>query len=199
MVAATRGLLLVLSGPSGAGKGTVRRRLAEITPVNYGVSATTRRPRPGEVDGKDYYFLSSEEFRNRIRRGEFLEWAEVYGSLYGTPREPLLSCLTEGQDVLVEKDIQGARTIRQRYPEAVLVFIMPPSVVDLEERVRGRGTEDTIQLERRLGRAREEMAAMTDYDYVLVNDDLDTCAHALSCIMVAERCRPLRFGVADRS
>ncbi len=186
----------MLSGPSGAGKGSVRRRLLERMSLRYGVSATTRKPRPGEVDGREYCFLSRSEFERRIEAGEFIEWAEVYGNLYGTPQQPLLDWLTAGVDVVVEKDVQGASTLRQRCPFAVLVFIMPPTLAQLEQRVRGRGTEDDAQLGRRLARAAQEMEASRHYDYVIVNDDLEECVQALAAVVTAERHRAWRVGAA---
>ncbi len=186
----------MLSGPSGAGKGSVRRRLLERMSLRYGVSSTTRKPRPGEVDGREYSFLSRGEFERRIEAGEFIEWAEVYGNLYGTPRQPLLDWLTAGVDVVVEKDVHGASTLRQRCPFSVLVFIMPPTLAQLEQRVRGRGTEDDAQLGRRLARAAQEMEASRHYDYVIVNDDLEECVQTLAAVVTAERHRAWRFGAA---
>ncbi len=185
----SRGLLLVLSGPSGAGKGSVRKTLEKRTSVRYGVSATTRRPRPGEVEGRDYHFIAPDEFRRWIRDGKLCEWAEVYGHLYGTPREPMLTWLRQGYDVVVEKDVQGAHTIRKECAEAAFVFIMPPSAGELKRRIEERGTEAPGDVARRLSRAGAEMDRVHEYDYVIINEDVEHSAEILRCILVAEKSR----------
>lgn len=190
-----RGLLLVLSGPSGAGKGTLRKALIRRQPgLVYGVSATTRPPRPGERAGVDYYFLTAEEFQRRLAAGDFVESAEVYGSFYGTPRQPMETLLAAGQDVIVEKDVQGARALRQKYPEGVYVFIMPPSYRELCHRITERGTDSPEMVRQRLGEARKELQWASSYDYVVVNDCLDEAVARLEAIMMAEKCRPVRLG-----
>jgi len=168
-----RGRLFVVAGPSGAGKGTLIEELLRRYPTAWlSVSATTRRPRRGESDGVQYFFLDEETFRARARAGEFLEWAEVHGSLYGTPRDAVMEHLEKGEDVILEIDVQGARQVREKVPDAVGIFVMPPSIEELERRLRGRGTESDGEIARRLRNAREESKASGEYRYVVVNDDL---------------------------
>jgi guanylate kinase len=187
------GLLVVISGPSGAGKGAVRRELQQCRDgLVYGVSCTTREPRPGEQPGEHYFFLSEEEFHRRIEEGELVEWAEVYGNYYGTPREPMESLLAEGTDVIVEKDTQGATTLMEEYPDAVYVFILPPSLDELQNRIEKRGTECEAVQETRLASAQEELAYLKCYDYVVVNDDIERAASCLGAIITAEKCRVSR-------
>lgn len=181
------GRLFVIAGPSGAGKGTLIAELLKRHPeVWLSVSATTRKPRKGEEEGREYHFLDEEEFREKARRGEFLEWAEVHGNLYGTPRERVEEKLGQGRDVILEIDVQGARQVRERMPEAVSVFIFPPSAEVLEERLRQRGTEDEEELRRRLAKAAEESEERRDYDHVVVNDQLDRAAAELCAIYEME-------------
>lgn len=185
-----RGIMVVLSGPSGAGKGAVRARLRERHPeVRYGVSATTRHPRMGEVEGQSYHFLSRQDFEDRIALGDFVEWAEVYGNLYGTPRQPAESWLVAGHDVVVEKDIQGALKLKEVYPDAVFVFILPPSMEALRQRIEQRGSETPESRDRRLACAAGEMAYIGRYDYAVINDQLDAAVDKLEAIMTAEKCR----------
>jgi guanylate kinase len=179
-----RGRLFVLSGPSGAGKGTIiKESLAGRPDVLYSISATTRPARPGERDGIDYFFLSENDFRNRLERGELLESAVVFGHLYGTPRRPVETALKEGQDVLLELDVQGAAQVKQSMPEAVLIFVEPPSFDELITRLEARGTEDASAKARRIETAYEEVKAKADYDHVIVNDDLETAVRALVRIL----------------
>lgn len=168
------GKILVVSGPSGSGKTTlVKRLLAEDPGLSWSVSATTRRARLGEVEGKDYHFLTREAFERGIRAGEFAEHAESFGELYGTPAEPLRQALAEGRVMLLDIDVQGARQIRRSFPDAYLVFVMAPSEEELLRRLTGRGTEDDASRRKRLERVREELAARGEYDRVVVNDDLE--------------------------
>ncbi len=167
------GRLFVVAGPSGAGKGSLIEELLRRYPTAWlSVSATTRRPRPGESHGAQYYFLHEDDFRSMASRGEFLEWAEVHGNLYGTPRQSVLERLQKGCDVILEIDVQGARQVKEKVPDAVGIFVMPPSLGELERRLRGRGTESEAEIEQRLSNAREESKAAREYKYVVVNDDL---------------------------
>ena len=182
-----RGRLVVLAGPSGVGKSSVvdalRGRLPELF---FSVSATTRDPRPGEVDGVHYRFVGPSGFEELIARGELLEWAEIHGGLQrsGTPREPVEQALAAGRPVLVEVDLAGARTIKAVLPEAVTVFLAPPSLAELERRLRGRGTESEAQFRRRLQTAREEIAACDEFDVVIVNADLQDVVSRLVDLLV---------------
>ena len=175
-----RGRLVVLAGPSGVGKGTVVARVRALRPDLWvSVSATTRAARPGETDAAQYHFWSAERFQAEIDRGGFLEWAEFGGNRYGTPRQPVVDRLERGESVLLEIELQGARQVRAAMPEAFLVFLSPPSFAVLEERLRGRGTEEEDAVARRLEHAREELAAATEFDAVVVNDDVGRAAREL--------------------
>ena len=185
---ADKGALVVISGPSGVGKGSVAREVLLRDPLTrFSVSATTRLPRPGEIDGKSYYFLSEEEFLLRRAQREFLEWAQVFGNYYGTLHSEVDRLLDAGFNVLLDIDTQGAANVRQLRPEAVSVFIMPPSMEELKRRIIRRGTETPDVLEFRLSRAESEMALATNYDYIIVNDDLETAAGELLDIIAASR------------
>ncbi|MBI4634750.1 MAG: guanylate kinase [Candidatus Rokubacteria bacterium] len=189
-----RGTLFVVSAPSGAGKTTlcheIRLRLLDLA---YSVSVTTRAPRPGEVDGKDFRFVTESEFRAMLDRGEFAEWAVVHGNLYGTRADALETALGEGRDVLLDIDTQGAAQLRTRYPEAVLVFIVAPSMAELEQRLRERRSDAEREIARRLDRARHEVVMWRQYDYLIVNRDLKEAAEQLEAIIQAERCRTTRL------
>jgi guanylate kinase len=197
--ASRRGILFVVSAPSGAGKTTLTKAvLATFPDLSLSVSCTTRTPRPGEVDGHDYFFVARDDFARRRDAGEFVEWAEVFDHSYATPRAPLDAAIAAGRDVLLDVDIQGARAIKKAYPDdAVGVFVVPPSLDDLEARLRARGTDSEQQVRRRLDRARLELSALAEpgvYDYRIVNRVLDEAVAALSAIVVAERCRNTRAG-----
>lgn len=167
------GNLVIISGPSGAGKGTlVDQLVAGVPELRVSVSATTRAPRPGEIEGEDYFFLSVEEFSRRIEAGEFLEWAEVHGNRYGTIRSTVEAKMAEGRDVILEIDPQGALQVKSLMPEAVLVFIVAPSMDELERRIRGRGAETDEQVGVRLETAVRELELVGSYDYVVENDDV---------------------------
>jgi guanylate kinase len=170
----------VVTGPSGVGKGTLIKRLRERVPeFDLSVSATTRPPRPGEVDGRDYHFLTTEEFERRLARGEFLEHALYAGNMYGTPRSEVERARDAGRAIVLEIEVQGARQVGEALPEATQVFIAPPSEDALRERLEGRSTDSPEEIERRLTRAREELAAGSEWTRVIVNDDLDRAADEL--------------------
>lgn len=192
-----RGLLIVLSGPSAAGKNTLLNALMErLSDIKYSVSATTRAPRPGEQDGVNYYFLTREEFERRAAQGEFLEWAEFCGNLYGTPRKYVEEVLASGQDIIMDIDIQGAKQVRKAMPEAVSVFLMPPSAEELRKRIVKRGKDSEEAIRQRLSQVDREIQAVFDYDYVILNDDLERAVGRLVSIILAERSRVPRCDVA---
>jgi guanylate kinase len=184
-------LLLILSSPSGAGKTTLCNRLrSEFPLLRFSVSHTTRKPRPTEVDGREYHFVDRATFEQMIRAGAFAEWAEVHGNLYGTSvKEVELARQTDSEGVLFDIDYQGARQIKAHFPEAVGVFVLPPSLYELERRLRGRGTEDEATTVRRLEAAKGEIAHYGFFDYVIVNDDIERAYGALRGVVLAERCR----------
>ena len=188
-----RGLLIVISGASGTGKGTVcKKLLSALTNVHYSISATTRQPRQGEVDGREYYFISSDEFKQWIADGKFLEFAEVYGNFYGTPLTKIEERLSRGEDVLLEIDVQGALNVKRKCPDGVYIFLLPPSLDELKRRIEGRGTETPDSLKRRLKNAVAEIQVGREYDYVVVNDTVDEAVAQIEAILVAERCRVAR-------
>ena len=182
-----KGLLVVVSGPSGAGKGTICQALLEKTTLAYSVSATTRKPRAGEVDGESYYFLSVEAFEEMIEKDELLEWAKVYDNYYGTPLKKVEEKLTAGEDILLEIDTQGAMKVREKFPEGVYIFILPPSLAELERRIRGRDTETEDVLQKRLAAAIDEIEAGKCYKYVVTNDEVDGAVDSVCAILAAER------------
>jgi len=187
------GLLIVLSGPSGAGKGTLCQELLKQMPhLKYSVSATTRQPRQGEVDGLHYYFRSREEFQAMIEGDELLEWAEFCGNYYGTPKFAVEQAIQAGNDVILEIEIQGALQIKKRFPQGVFIFIVPPSMDELSQRIHKRGTESEEVIQRRLQTALQELEYVTEYDYVVVNDEVPLAVDKLKCILVAEKCRVKR-------
>jgi guanylate kinase len=182
-----QGRLFVVAGPSGAGKGTlIEELLKRYRTAWLSVSATTRKPRPDEEEGIQYHFLDSDEFRELAKKGEFLEWAEVHGNLYGTPRARVERELARGLDVILEIDVQGARQVREKMPDAVAVFVLPPSLEVLEERLRSRGTEGEDELERRLRNALEESQEKDDYEYVVLNDRLHRAVEEFCAIYEKE-------------
>lgn len=184
-----RGMMLVLSSPSGAGKTSISRRLlAEETGIVMSVSATTRPPRPGEVDGKDYYFYDPDTFAEMVKNGEFLEHATVFDNSYGTPKKPVWDALDRGQDVLFDVDWQGTRKLRESAREhLVSVFILPPSIDELERRLKGRGQDSDEVVAGRMARAKSEMSHYAEYDYIVVNDDLDASVDSVKAVLKAER------------
>jgi guanylate kinase len=189
-----RGTLVVVSAPSGAGKTTLCHEVRTLVPdLYYSVSFTTRAPRPGETNGTDFFFVTEGAFSAMRARDEFAEWAEVHGHLYGTPAKALESALGRGLDVLLDIDTHGARQLRQRYPEAVSVFIMAPSMAELEARLRERNSNSPGDIARRLSRAKEEIAAWRQYDYLIINRDVKDAVDQLATIIQAERCRTSRL------
>jgi guanylate kinase len=189
------GKLFVISGPSGAGKGTICRNLlsgagdSESGGPELSVSVTTRTPRPGEKDSVSYYFVTDEEFRRMIDCGDFLEYAEVFGRFYGTPKSVVMRKLNEGRDVMLEIDVQGALQVKRNYPESILVFVLPPSISELKKRIEGRGSESAEQIAKRLGEATREIGAIGAYDYAIVNDDIDKTVAELKEIISGRHAR----------
>lgn len=183
-MADSRGRLTVITGPSGVGKGTLVKRLLERQPeIWLSVSATTRAPREGEVDGQSYFFHSREAFDALVATGGLLEWAEFAGNCYGTPRKPVQDQLDQGRAVLLEIELEGARQVRRSFPEGVQIFLAPPSFEELERRIRGRGTDAEEAIQRRLQRAEEELRAQGEFDAVVINDHLDSALEALEQLM----------------
>lgn len=188
-----KGFLIVLSGPSGVGKNTLMNRVIPRIPnLQYSVSATTRPPRPGEVDGVDYFFVSEEEFDQMIAEDEFLEWAEFVGNRYGTPKSFVQEQIQQGRTVIMDVDIQGALQIKQKLDDAVLVFLLPPTWEELRNRLNKRGKDPMETIAKRLERSFEELKYIVDYDYFIVNDHLDKAAERLMTIINAERYRVAR-------
>lgn len=186
-----RGSLIVVSAPSGAGKTTLCKNvLNQLENLKFSVSYTTRKPRPGEIDGEDYHFIDEEEFRIMIESGEFLEWASVHGNLYGTSKTKIDAMLNNGYDILLDIDVQGAEQVKRSYSDIVMVFIMPPSFDILRERLLRRGAEN---IELRLKRAYDEMRKYLNYDYVIINDSIEKASEELRAIIVSERLRTRRF------
>jgi len=185
-----KGLLIVLSGPSGAGKGTVCKALLEKEKnLKLSISATTRKPRKNEIEGENYFFTSVDNFQNMIENNSLLEWAKVYDNYYGTPTDFVLKNLDEGKDVILEIDIQGALKIKDKFPEGVFIFIMPPSMEELKNRIKKRGTETEEEILKRFKSAYEEINFVSRYNYVVINDNIDSAVEKIKSIIIAEKCR----------
>jgi guanylate kinase len=191
--ASSRGTLFVVSSPSGGGKGTIIRRVLDVVEnLSYSVSYTTRAPRQGEVDGREYFFISRETFDEMVVAREFLEWACVHGNFYGTSKKQIMEDTAAGADIILEVDVQGAASVRQLLMDSVSIFILPPSYEVLRQRLIARGTDSPQQLEVRLRNAPEELKQYSSFDYVIINDEIDRAAAQLASIIYAERARCMR-------
>ena len=191
-----RGTLFVVSAPSGAGKTTLCREMRlRLSDLAYSVSVTTRAPRPGEIDGTEFRFVTRAQFQQLLDRDEMAEWATVHDNLYGTPAAPLEAALRDGRDVLLDIDTQGATQLRRRYPDAVLIFVVAPSLGELEQRLRERRSDPEHEIARRLERAREEVMLWRRYDYLIVNRDVKEALDQLTAVVLAERCRSSRLSL----
>ena len=189
-----KGLLLVVSGPSGAGKGTICKALLNKNDeIKLSVSATTRKPRNGEVHGVNYFFIEKEEFTKMIENGEFLEYAQIYDNFYGTPKSAIIECLEKGQDVILEIEMQGAKQIKEVYPEGVFIFVLPPSLEELKSRIVGRGTETQEEIEKRFSCAFEEINQIVNYDYFIINEDIEKSVNDVEAIISAEKNKVTRY------
>ena len=189
-----KGLLLVVSGPSGAGKGTICKALLNKNDqIKLSVSATTRKPRTGEVDGVNYFFIEKEKFTTMIDNGEFLEYAQIYDNFYGTPKAAIMECLEKGQDVILEIEMQGASQIKEVCPDGVFIFVLPPSLEELKNRIVGRGTETAEEIEKRFSCAFDEINKIVDYDYFIVNDDVEKSVKQVESIILSEKNKVIRY------
>jgi len=189
-----KGILFILSGPSGVGKGTVRKKLFEQkTDLKYSISTTTRQKRPGEVDGIDYFYKTREEFEQLITENELLEYAEYVNNYYGTPKEYVVNTLNEGYDVFLEIEVQGALQVKKNFPNGVFIFLFPPSLEELKNRIVSRGTESNELVMNRLLEAKKEIDLMDAYDYVVVNDNVDHAVEKIQSIIQSEHCRRERI------
>lgn len=189
-----RGLLIVLSGPSGVGKGTVRKAIFNEDGIDfqYSISATTRQPRVGEIDGEDYFFVSHDEFEEKIANGDMLEYAQYVSNYYGTPKSFIDETLASGRDVFLEIDVQGALQVKSKMPEGIYIFLTPPDLTNLRERLVGRGTDSQEVIEKRVTAAREELKQMINYDYAVENDQVIHAVERIKAIITAERLRVAR-------
>jgi guanylate kinase len=193
-----RGILYVMTGASGVGKDTIRQAaLPDLDNIFFSISATTRSKRPGEVHGKQYYFYDKATFETMLSEGGFLEHADYVGDYYGTPAKPVMDALAGGQDVLLELELVGARKVKEKLNEAVMIFIAPPSLLELERRLRGRGTDSEEKIQKRLSRAREEIKAAKEFDYVIVNDMLADSVRDFKSIIYAERAKTEHLSSQD--
>jgi len=198
MVSKKEGILFIVSGPSGVGKGTVINEVLKLVPdINLSISYTTRAPRKNETNGKEYFFVSEKEFTSMIERGEFLEWANVHGNLYGTPKRYIEEKLKNCEDVILEIDTQGARQVKKTFPDGVFIFILPPSIDELLRRLYKRGTESEEAIELRLSNAREELKEWKWYNYTVVNESVSMTGEIIASIIKAERCKSSRLMEKD--
>lgn len=185
-----KGLLIVISGASGTGKGTVCKKiLSEMKNIYYSISATTRQPRTGETDGVEYFFITPEEFQNWIAEDKFLEYAQVYGNFYGTPLHKIEERLSRGENILLEIDVQGALNVMKKVSDGIYIFLLPPSLDELRERIKNRGSESDESLDRRFKAAKDEITIGKKYQYVVVNDDVDNAVEKIKSIITAELCK----------
>ncbi|WP_425061047.1 Guanylate kinase [Sporomusa carbonis] len=190
---AQQGILIVVSGPSGTGKGTICRELLRSNPyLKYSISATTRKPRTGEVDGINYLFIAKDQFKTMIEKDELLEWAEVYGNFYGTPCRYVLDQLNNGQDVVLEIDTQGAMKIKDKFPQGVFIYIIPPSLDELADRIYKRGTDSLESIKQRLSCVSNELVQARNYQYLVLNDEVPKAVQKIEAIIAAEKCRSER-------
>ncbi|SDG96190.1 guanylate kinase [Alteribacillus persepolensis] len=189
-----KGLLIVLSGPAGVGKGTVCNALRnEDTDIEYSVSATTRQPRAGETHGINYFFKTKQEFEEMIENNKLLEWAKYVDNYYGTPLDYVEETIDKGKDIILEIEVQGAKKVKERYPDGVFIFLMPPSLAELRNRIVGRGTENEDLINKRMNVAREEIDMMESYDYVVENDEVEKAVERIKSIVTAEHCKKDRL------
>lgn len=192
-----QGILFVVTGPSGVGKGTVLTKVRERKELYFSISATTRKPREGEQDGVHYYFLTKEQFEQKVAAGGFLEHAQFSGNYYGTPVEPIDRQLKEGKDILLEIEVQGAMQVRENRPDAVRIFLAPPSFAELEKRLTGRGTEDAEAIRLRLETAKHELTLASQFDYIVINNTVEQAVSDVLAIMQAEACRAARIQIDE--
>lgn len=184
-----KGKLYVITGPSGTGKGSICKEILKDIENDFSVSMTTREAREGEIHGKDYFFVTEEEFLDNIEKGNFLEHARVFGNLYGTPKDMVIKQLERGRNVILDIDVQGALQVKKAMPEAIMIFLLPPSLGELRKRLEGRGTDKADVIEKRLSGALSEIKLIGEYDYYVINDDIDTAISSVKSIMTAEKCR----------
>lgn len=189
-----KGLLVIISGPAGSGKGTIVKRVRELAPFDFSVSATTRKPRVGEEEGVHYYFVTKEEFEKKIADGEMLEYAQYVGNYYGTPKKPVEKALAEGKNIILDIEVKGALQVKEKMPEAVMIYVLPPDYETLLARIRGRGTETEEIIQKRMTEARTEIKTFPKYDYVVINREngIDEAANDILSILHAEAMRTSR-------
>lgn len=189
-----KGLLVIISGPAGSGKGTIVSRLRELAPFDFSVSATTRKPRPGEQHGVHYYFVDKTDFEKKIAEGEMLEYAQYVGNYYGTPKKPVEEALSEGKNIILDIEVKGALQIKEKMPEAIMIYVLPPDYETLLARIRGRGTETEEVIQKRMNEAKNEIKIFPRYDYVVINRDggVERAAEDVLSILRAEKMRTLR-------